>query len=171
MRLSFPCDLCNLWGMRPAPNKLLLLLSFLFLISSHPNVNAQRRSGTKPGSSSTAILIESGKFRYYELKQVQGEESYEITRGPNGLVVKAKLDLPFWGEELKPLLNATLRTRDDLTPEQFEIKGIRPLEVPIDTSISVQGKTARVSEGNTKAPAGSPTMRVKQLDVPENFLS
>lgn len=162
--------------MGAAPNKLLVLLSFLFLISSQTRVNTQTRSGTgsgpaSPASSSTAKVIESGKFRFYELKQVQGEENYEITRSPGGLVVKAKLDLPFWGEELKPLLNATLGTKDDLTPEQFEIKGIRPLEVPIDTSISVQGKTAREVDGNVTAPAGSPTMRVKQLDVPEKFFT
>lgn len=151
--------------MKPAPNK--LLLSLLFLISFHAHANAQRRSNTRPlskpaSSSSTPNLIESGKFRVYELKQVQGEETYEITRGPDGLVVKARLDLPFWGEELKPLLNATLRMKEDLTPEQFEIKGIRPLEVRIDTSITVQGKTARVDEGNAGA---------RQMAVPENFFT
>ncbi len=166
MRLSFLCDLCNLWGMSAAPNKLLLLLFFLFLISSHTHVNAQRGSDTgsrskAPASSSTAKVIESGKFRIYELKQVQGEESYEIRREPGGLVVQAKLDLPFWGEELKPLLNATLRVKGDLTPELFEIKGIRPLEVPIDTSVTVQGSTATVREDK----------RTRQVPVSENFFT
>ena len=124
------------------------VLSLLFLISSHPLVNAQTKSNP-PASPVPEQVIESGKFRIYELKQVQGEESYEITRGPRGLVVKAKFDLPFWGEELKPLLNVTLRMKSDLTPEQFEIKGIRPLEVPIDTSVTVQGNTATVREDKT----------------------
>jgi imidazolonepropionase-like amidohydrolase len=157
-------------------NKLFLLLSFLFLISLQTHISAQRKSRVAPGSlspisDSTARVIESGTFHIYELKQVQGEETYSITRGPDGLVVKARLDLPFWGEELKPLLNATLRMKDDLTPAQFEIKGIRPLEVRIDTSITVQGKAARVSEGAATAPAGSPSLRVRQVALPENFFT
>jgi imidazolonepropionase-like amidohydrolase len=136
------------------------LLTFLFVISSYAQVNAQTKS-EPPASSSAAQVIESGKFRIYETKQVQGEESYEIRREPGGLVVKARIDLPFWGEELKPLLNATLRTKDDLTPEQFEIKGVRPLEVRIDTSITVEGKTATVREDK----------RIRQALVPANFFT
>lgn len=148
----------NLRFMNPKPNRgrfawqsvsfeilPFLLLCFLFLLSVHTHANAQ----TKPGSEespSIAQVIESGKFRIYETKQVQGEESYEIRREAGVLVVKAKLDLPFWGEELKPSVNVTLRMKSDLTPELFEIKGIRPLEVPIDTSVTVQGSTATVRE-------------------------
>lgn len=141
------------------PNKVLLLLLLLFLSSYQTQVNAQRRSNS-PAAASTEV-IESGKFRIYETKQAQGEESYEIKRDARGLIVEAKCDLPFWGEELKTLLNARLRMKDDLTPEQFEIKGIRPLEVPIDTSISVQGKTATVREDQ----------RIRQMPVPDNFFT
>ena len=132
-------------------------------------VSAQTSS--KSPALSDVQVIESGKFRVYELKQVQGEESYEIRRDARGLIIEAKCDLPFWGEELKPLLNATLRMKNDLTPEQFEIKGIRPLEVPIDLSITVQGKTAKIRESDPNAPAGSPTARVGQVNVPNNFFT
>jgi hypothetical protein len=119
------------------PTRALLLLILPCVLSFYPPANAQKKSGDH---ASPAQGIESGKFRIFELKQIQGEETYEIRNEPGGLVVKAKMDLPFWGEELKPLLNATLRLKNDLTPEQFEIKGIRPLEVPIDTSITVHGR-------------------------------
>jgi imidazolonepropionase-like amidohydrolase len=138
-----------------------VLLTFLIIISFHAPVNTQTKSKSPASSVSVAQVIESGKFRIYELKQVQGEESYEIRREPGGLVVKARMDLPFWGEELKTLLNATLRMKDDLTPEQFEIKGIRPLEVRIDTSVNVQGRTATVREDKS----------TKQVMVPENFFT
>jgi hypothetical protein len=136
------------------------VLSLLLLISSRPLVNAQTKS-KPPASPEPEQVIESGKFRIYELKQVQGEESYEITRGPGGLIAKAKFDLPFWGEELKPLLNVTLRMKSDLTPELFEIKGIRPLEVPIDTSVTVQGNTATVREDKT----------IRQASASANFFT
>src|SRR6266850_10630 len=140
--------------------ELIAILTVLFLVSSHPLINAQTKS-KPPASPVPNQVIESGKFRIYELKQVQGEESYEITREPVGLVVKTKFDLPFWGEELKPLLNVTLRMKSDLTPQQFEIKGIRPLEVPIDTSVTVQGNTATVREDKT----------IRQVPVSENFFT
>src|SRR5712691_5738875 len=94
-------------------NKVLLLLSLLFLISCHTHLDAQTKSRSS-ASSSPAQVIESGKFRIYELKQVQGEESYEIRREPGGrsngagstagLIVTARFDLPYWGEEKKPSL-------------------------------------------------------------------
>jgi hypothetical protein len=145
---------------------LLLLLLAVFSTSSQQQVNAQ--TGTQ---STTAPVVESGKFRIYELKQVQGEETYEIRRESGGLMVNAKLDLPFQGEDLKPSLNAVLRMKDDLTPEQFEIKGVRASELKIDTSISIEGKTARVRESNEAAEAGRPTMWVKQIALGPDFFT
>src|SRR5436853_5102593 len=130
---------------------------------------AQMKSGGPARQGSTAAqTIESGKFRVYETKQIRGEENYEISRTPQGLIVQAKIDLPFMGEEKKPSLTATLRTKDDLTPEFFEITGIRPLEVEINTSITVKEKTAILREGNA---AGSPNLRVRQIVTPENFFT
>lgn len=130
--------------MRQKQNRVILLLSLLLVFSLHTRANAQ----TKPESPEPSIaqVIESGKFRIYETKQLMGEESYEIRREPGRVVVKVKFDLPFWGEDQKPSLNATLRMKSDLTPELFEIKGIRPLEVPIDTSVTVRGNSATVRE-------------------------
>ena len=69
-----------------------------------------------------AQTTENGKFRFYETKQIRGEENYSISRTSNGeLLVQAKTDLPFAEQEKKPLVNATLRTSPDLTPQHFEI--------------------------------------------------
>src|SRR2546425_8935553 len=124
-------------------------------------VKAQVKSGGPARQGSIgAQAIESGKFRVYETKQIRGEETYEISRTPHGLIVQAKTDLPFMGEEKKPSLTATLRTKDDLTPELFEITGIRPLEVEINTSITVTEKTATVREDSVAKAAESLNPRV-----------
>src|SRR5213080_4033057 len=138
-------------------------------------VKAQVKSGAPARQGSiTAQAIESGKFRVYETKQIRGEETYEISRTQNGLIVQAKIDLPFMGEEKKPSLTATLRTKGDLTPELFEIKGIRPLEVDINTAITVEEKIATVRDsasGKRKTGAVGGNVRVTQVPVPENFFT
>src|SRR5205814_1255501 len=146
------------------------ILSLLFVLSVFQTANkAQVKSGGPARQGSIAAqAIESGKFRIYETKQIRGEETYEISRNQNGLIVQARIDLPFMGEEKKPSLTSTLRTKNDLTPELFEIKGIRPLEVEINTSITVKEKTAILREGNA---AGSPNLRVRQIVTPENFFT
>lgn len=138
----------------------LTFLSLLLLFSSHSRLTAQTKSKT-PSSQKASKVIESGKFRIYELNEVQGEESYEIERGPRGLTVKARIDLPFQGEEQKPSLRATLQLKNDLTPLSFQIQGIRPLEIAIDTSVTVQGKTATVREGKS----------VRRAPLPEDFFT
>src|SRR5262245_37553416 len=81
---------------------------------------------------------ESGKFRFYETKQIRGEETYQITQSSNGeLAVQAKTDMPSAEQENKPLVNATLRTTKDFTPLSFTIKGPTLLEIQEDTSITV----------------------------------
>lgn len=136
---------------------LIAALHVTFLLTFPTRINAQTRS--KP--SAAQEVIERGKFRIYELNQPQGEESYEVRRDRSGLVVKSTFKLPYWGEELKPSLNATLRMRSDLTPSQFEIAGIRPLEVRINTSVSIRGHNATVSEGTQR----------RQVIVPDRFFT
>jgi imidazolonepropionase-like amidohydrolase len=92
---------------------------------------------------------------------VQGEETYEVTREGGGLVLKSKFNLPFWGEEAKPSLTATLRTATDLTPERFEIKGVKATEVEIDASVEVRGRVAEVREGG----------KTRKESVPERFFT
>lgn len=147
-----------------------ILLLVLLVFETADKAQVKSRGPARQGSIATQA-IESGKFRVYETKQIQGEETYEISRTQNGLIVQAKIGLPFMGEEKKPSLTATLRTKDDLTPEVFEVKGIRPLEVEINTSITVKEKTTTVREGNVAKAAGSPNPRVRQVVTPENFFT
>src|SRR3954468_5309469 len=83
--------------------------------------DAQSRSRS---AESALAIIESGKFRFYETKQMRGEETYEIARFATGeLLLTAKTDMPFAEQETKPLVNVTLRTSSDFTPQAFQIKG------------------------------------------------
>jgi len=143
-------------SVKPKNVRLLLLLALLLSLQQHTKAQKASRDQASPAGG-----IESGKFHIYELNQIQGEETYEIRRSEGGLIVTAQIDLPFMGEDEKPSLKSTLRLRSDLTPESFQIKGIRPLEIAIDTSVTVEGKTATVREGE----------RIKRTPVPENFFT
>ena len=150
-------------------NTLILLLLFTLPFQDvsvqaiHPTPKTQRRSHTDQ-------LIDTGKFRIYELNLPQGEETYEIRRNNAGLTtVSAEINLPFMGEQ-KPKLNATLRTKADLTPESFQLKGVKPSDVPVDTFITIEQTTALVNDSNSKEQ-GSPTLRTRQLPVPQKFFT
>lgn len=138
-----------------------LLVSSLLLVSFPSPSRSHNAQDPKSGP-----LIESGKFRIYDTKQVTGEENYEIRQtgaGPGSeLRVTAEINFPFMGEEQKPKLTSSLRARNDLTPQSFEIKGIRPLEIAIDTAIRIEGRTASVTQAGTAATT---------VTVPQNFFT
>jgi imidazolonepropionase-like amidohydrolase len=139
-------------------NPIVISLSFLLATSlAQTQVNSQNASQT-----SSSVLVDSGKIRFYETKQIRGEETYQINQLPNGeLIVHAKTDLPFAEQEKKPIVSATLRTAKDLTPQSFAIKGPTLLEIEEDTSISVQGKTASIQDRGQN----------KSVEVPRNFFA
>jgi len=116
----------------------------------------------------TPQIIESGRFRFYETKQIRGEESYSISRTPDGeLLIQAKTELPFIEQEKKVSVNATLRTSTDFTPLNFEIKGPAPLEIEENTSVLIQGKTASVQDrGNNSTATVPPNFFVASGYVP-----
>ena len=108
------------------------------------------------------VVIESGKFHFSETKQIRGEETYQISKAPNGeLIIEAKSDLPFAEQEKKPLVNVTLRTAKDFTPQSFTTKGPTFLDSEEDTSITVQGKTATVQDRGQN----------RSVEVPGNFFT
>lgn len=112
--------------------------------------------------NTSSVLVDSGKIRFYETKQIRGEETYQIRQLPNGdLIVTAKTDMPFSEEETKPLVNATLRTAKDLTPQSFEIKGPTMLDLEEATSITIQGKTASIQDRGQN----------KSIETPRNFFT
>ena len=86
--------------------------------------------------------VETGKFTFYETKQVIGEETYQLDRADNGeFTLTAKSELTFVDQEKKPLINTTLRMKADLTPQSFESKGTALLELEENTSVTVQDNT------------------------------
>jgi len=112
--------------------------------------------------NTSSVLVDSGKIRFYETKQIRGEETYQINQLPNGdLIVTAKTDMPSAQEETKPLVNATLRTAKDLTPQSFEIKGPTMLDLEEATSITIQGKTASIQDRGQN----------KSIETPRNFFT
>lgn len=112
--------------------------------------------------NTSSVLVDSGKIRFYETKQIRGEETYQIRQLPNGdLIVTAKTDMPFSQEETKPLVNATLRTAKDFTPQSFEIKGPTMLDLEEATSITIQGKTASIQDRGQN----------KSIETPRNFFT
>ena len=126
-----------------------LLLAFCFGNSA----NAQPK---------TPPAIESGRFRFYETKQPRGEETYQIRADANGeITIQARTELPFAEQEKKPLVNATLRTKFDFTPLAFEIKGPTLLDIDEDTSVTIQGNTAKVQDRGT----------ANTIDVSRNFFT
>src|SRR5215831_1101659 len=122
-------------------NFFVIPLSFLLAAGlAQTQVRSQNASQT-----SSSVFIDSGKIRFYETKQIRGEETYQINQLPNGeLIIQAKTDMPFAEQDKKPSVSATLRTAKDFTPQSFAIKGPTLLEIEEDTTITLQGKTANI---------------------------
>jgi len=135
-----------------------MLVSLSLLVAASLTQTVVNSQSEKPTSSS----VESGKIRFYETHEIRGEENYQITQSPNGdLTLEVKTDLPFAGDEKKPLVNATLRTGKDLTPQRFAIKGSTMLEIEEDTSITVENKTATIKDRGQNT----------SVTVPANFFT
>ena len=116
-------------------------------------------NGQTPANTGTANsdIIESGKFRFYETKQIRGEETYEITRSATGeLLLTAKTDMPFAEQENKPLVNVSLRTSADFTPQVFQIKGPTLLDLEENTSVVIQGAAAKIQDRGSDTSASVP---------------
>jgi imidazolonepropionase-like amidohydrolase len=119
--------------------------------------NAQSKS---PSAETAPSVIESGKFHFYETKQIRGEEIYEIKRSATGeLTLTAKTDMPFAEQDKKPLVNVTLRTSTDFTPQVFQIKGPTLLDLEENASVVIEGPVAKVQDGGRDSTA----------KVPKNF--
>src|SRR5438477_5816585 len=125
----------------------ILLLSFLVLSRFEISGQAQIQTAKAAERDNSAQPVETGKFRFYETKQIRGEESYAISRAAGGeLIIQAKTDMPFAEQDKKPLVNTTLRTKADFAPVTFDTKGPTLLETEENTSVVIQGKTANVQD-------------------------
>jgi imidazolonepropionase-like amidohydrolase len=94
-------------------------------------------------------IVEHGVFRLHLYKRPTGQETYEIRRDGDGIVLKASYENTDRG--VKEPLNATLRLRGDQTPERFEVKGKTSRFTQIDSEVRIEGRTAIVREGKKTA--------------------
>lgn len=116
----------------------ILLSLFAISLPTTGGFNPHAQSGPQP--------IEAGKFRLHKFQQAIGEESYEVTRDGDTLVTKC--DFKFTDRGTAVPLQATLRTKQDLTPLAYEIKGKTSRLSEIDTAIEVAGSAVKIREGN-----------------------
>lgn len=131
------------------PLFLFLIFGALLLFAWHSSANKQ----------SDEHIVEEGKFRLYEARHVQGEETYKITREGDDLILTATLDLsPL---DVEGPLAVNLRVRRDLTPRQLTLKGRKASGNEVDLSVVVEGSNANVREGS----------QTRKIDLPGRFFT
>jgi imidazolonepropionase-like amidohydrolase len=86
--------------------------------------------------------VETGKFRLHKFERSTGEETYEITRDGQSVVVR--MDFKFTDRATPVPLAASFRAASDLTPQAFEIKGKIARSVEIDQAVDVQPDKIRL---------------------------
>ena len=123
------------------------LLSLAFVLGLAAQARAQN-------PTPSPAVVESGKFRLHKFEQPIGEETYEVTREGDSLVVKSHFKFTDRGSAVP--LETTLRTKQNLTPESFEIKGKTARGSTIDTSVDIKGDSATVREGKETRQAAVP---------------
>ncbi|MFL6214319.1 MAG: amidohydrolase family protein [Blastocatellia bacterium] len=130
----------------------LSLLLGIFLIGLSTHAIAQP---AQDGSQA----VETGKFLLHKFQQNIGEEKYEVRRDGDALVMKT--EFRFVDRSSRVPLETTLRTRQDLTPLSYEIKGKTSRLSEIDTAININGKTAKIRQGKES----------REIDAPERFFT
>src|SRR6266581_5615931 len=98
--------------------------------------------------------IESGKFRLHKFEQLIGEENYTIKRDGDSLVVTSTFQFTDRGRRVP--LASELRTRPDLTPASFNIKGNVSRFSTIDSSVEIKDRSATVREDKATRQAAVP---------------
>lgn len=136
--------------------KLTRLLSFIVVLFA-PVAQTQAQNATP--NATAAAIIESGKFRLHKFMQPIGEETYEISRAGDSLVVKSNFKFTDRGTPVP--LTATLRTNLELTPEAFEIKGNTSRYSTIDEAIQINSSAATIRKG----------AETRQATVPSRFFT
>src|SRR5436305_11115573 len=140
----------------PNPKNRLRFIRHFVLISLLIGIflfNLPVTSAFRPPTQNGSQTVESGKFRLHKFQQAIGEESYEVTRDGDALVMTSEFKFTDRGSPVP--LKTSLRTRQDLTPLAYEIKGKTSRLSDIDTAIEVNGKTAKIREGKQTREAAA----------------
>jgi imidazolonepropionase-like amidohydrolase len=145
--------------LKPLARAARLSLLLLLLTAAPLSARAQQQQSAPPQPGRTQIpngapVVESGEFRLHKFEQPIGVESYTIARAGDSLVVRSTFE--FTDRGTKVPLSATLRARQDLTPQSFEIKGKVSRFSTIDTSVEVNGATASVRKDKETWQAQTP---------------
>ncbi len=120
---------------------LVMVFSFcLFALGQQP---------TQPGE-----LVEQGKFRLHKFAQAIGEESYEIRREGESLVLTDQFEFTDRGARVP--LTTTMRTGADLTPQAFTTKGKTSRFSNIDTDLHVAGAKASIRQAQQSRETAVP---------------
>jgi imidazolonepropionase-like amidohydrolase len=99
-------------------------------------------------------VVEQGKFRLHKFEQPIGEETYQITRDADSLVVKVDFKFTDRGSDVP--LSVTFRAAQDLTPQSFEIKGKTARSVEIDQSVEIHSDGTRLRNRTVWTDAAAP---------------
>lgn len=91
---------------------------------------------------SSPAILEQGKFTLHKFEQAIGEETYEIRR--DGDSIAAKIDFKFTDRGSEVPLSTTFRAAQDLTPQEFEIKGRTARPVSIDEAVTIENGRVHV---------------------------
>ena len=95
-------------------------------------------------ATSNAVVVERGSFRLHKFEQAIGTETYSIAKDGNGLAVK--VDFKFTDRGTDVPLTASFKSKNDLTPIAFEIKGKNSRPSAIDRAVEVNGGQIRVRD-------------------------
>jgi imidazolonepropionase-like amidohydrolase len=102
-------------------------------------------------------IVEQGKFTLHKFEQPIGEETYEIRKQDDSIVVK--MDFKFTDRATPVPLTASFRGAQDLTPQAFDIKGKTARTASIDESLNIEsGKVhfrTRDKQSDLDAPSGA----------------
>jgi imidazolonepropionase-like amidohydrolase len=101
-----------------------------------------------------ANAIEQGKFRLHKFEQAIGEETYSIQRNGESLVLTSNFQ--FKDRNTPVPLTATLKLSQDLTPQQFDIRGKNSRLTDVDDSVVVEANTIDIRQRTTKTDANKP---------------
>ncbi|HJQ31562.1 MAG TPA: amidohydrolase family protein [Pyrinomonadaceae bacterium] len=143
---------------RPKPSPSAARLALLFVLSLAA-ASAARAQQPTPTPAQTPQPVEAGEFRLHKFEQAIGVESYTVTRDGDSLVVRSTFE--FTDRGTKVPLSATLRARQDLTPQSFEIKGKVSRFSTADASVEINGATASVRKEK----------ETRQAQVPARFFT
>src|SRR5579864_4780531 len=110
---------------------------------------------TQSQTVAASSVVEQGTFTLHKFEQPIGQETYEIRRDSDSLVVK--IDFKFTDRGHPVPLSATFRGALDLTPQAFEIKGSTARTASIDETIAIDAGTVHLRTRDKQSDSASPS--------------